>query len=256
MGMPRLTQNAKRSSRNSASTRNTSANPAKPLCSMSESWLFSDSASFCQTVSDTPSGRRACASATYSVARAAMSIALLVSRAEDGDHHRRLDVELGLLIGLLEPVDHRRHVAEAQAAAVGPRPQHQVLELRPAVRLPDRPQQDLPPLRPHRPARQVQRRAPNRIRHLVERHPVPPQVVLRDLDRDLVGRRAHDVDLRDARGRGQLVPHPLRDLLQRERVHVAGDRDVDDLATDAMRLRVGIDYDGAAHVLGGARAAF
>ena len=76
MGIPRLTQNASRSSRNSASTRKTSAKPAKPLCSISASVLFSDSASFCQTVSETPSGRRACASATYPVARAAMSSAL------------------------------------------------------------------------------------------------------------------------------------------------------------------------------------
>ena len=45
--------------------------------------------------------------------------------------------------------------------------QHQVLELRSRVRLPDRPQQDLAPLRPHRPARQVQRRAAHRVRHLV-----------------------------------------------------------------------------------------
>ncbi len=74
--MPRLTQNARRSSRNSASTRNTSAKPAKPVCSISASWLLSDSASFCQTVSETPSGRRACASATYSVASAARSTAL------------------------------------------------------------------------------------------------------------------------------------------------------------------------------------
>ena len=77
----------------------------------------------------------------------------LVPGAEDGDHHRRLDVEASFLIGLLEPVDDRRHVAEVQAAAVGPRPEDQVLELRSAVGLPDRPQQDLPPLRPHRPAR-------------------------------------------------------------------------------------------------------
>ena len=76
MGMPRLTQNARRSSRNSASTRNTNANPAKPLRSISASWLLSDSASSCQTVSETPSGRRACASSTYSVASAASSIAL------------------------------------------------------------------------------------------------------------------------------------------------------------------------------------
>ena len=76
IGIPRLTQNARRSSRNSASTRNTSANPATPLRSISESWLFSDSASFCHTVSVTPSGRRARASSTYCMASSAISTAL------------------------------------------------------------------------------------------------------------------------------------------------------------------------------------
>ena len=171
----------------------------------------------------------------------------LVAGPEDGDHHRRLDVEPGALVGLLEAVHDGRHVAEAQAAAVGPRPEDEVLELGPPVGLPDRPQQDLPPLRPHGPARQVERRPAHRLRHLVERHPVPPQVVLRDLDRDLVGRRAHDVDLRDLRNRGQLVPDALGDLLQRERVDVAGDRYVDDLlphrhlADDGL---LGLDREG------------
>ena len=48
--------------------------------------------------------------------------------------------------------------------------------------------------------------------------------------RRLVGRRAHDVDLRGAGNRGQLVAHPLGDPVQREPVHVAGDRDADDPA--------------------------
>ena len=37
MGMPRLTQNARRSSRNRASTRNTSANAVKPFRRIKES---------------------------------------------------------------------------------------------------------------------------------------------------------------------------------------------------------------------------
>ena len=74
--MPRLTQNARRSTRNSASTRNTSANPATPLRSISQSWLFSDSASFCHTVSVTPSSRRARAASTYCLASSAISTVL------------------------------------------------------------------------------------------------------------------------------------------------------------------------------------
>ena len=57
------TQIASRSSRNSASIRNNSANPAKPLRSITESWLLY-LASFCQTVSEMPSGRRVSATST------------------------------------------------------------------------------------------------------------------------------------------------------------------------------------------------
>ena len=76
MGMPRLTQNARRSSRNSASTRKTSANPATPVLIIRDSRLPSIFAESCQIVSVTPSGSRACASSTYSAASAASSIAL------------------------------------------------------------------------------------------------------------------------------------------------------------------------------------
>ena len=62
--------------------------------------------------------------------------------AADGDHHRRLDAEAGLLVGLLEAADDRRHVAEVEAAPVGSRPEDRVLELRPAEGLLDRPPQD------------------------------------------------------------------------------------------------------------------
>ena len=131
IGMPRLTQNARRSSRNSASTRNTSANPATPLRSISESWLFSDSALFCHTVRVTPSGRRARAHSTYCVASSAISTALWSPMRKTETKHRRLEVEPGVLVRLLEAVDDRRHVAQPQAAAVRARPQDQVLELGP-----------------------------------------------------------------------------------------------------------------------------
>ncbi len=57
IGMPRLTQTASRSSRNSASIRNTSANPARPLRPMIDSRPCMYSAWFCHTVSAMPSGR-------------------------------------------------------------------------------------------------------------------------------------------------------------------------------------------------------
>ena len=57
MGIPRLTQNARRSSRNTASRANTSARPAAPFPSMSPSRSISASAWFIQPVSLIPSGR-------------------------------------------------------------------------------------------------------------------------------------------------------------------------------------------------------
>ena len=63
MGIPRLTQNARRSSRNSASITNTSAKPMAPFRSMSDSRSIRTSAWFIQTVSVIPSGMPACARA-------------------------------------------------------------------------------------------------------------------------------------------------------------------------------------------------
>ena len=45
----------------------------------------------------------------------------LIPSAEDRDQHRRLEVEPGVLVRFLEAVDDGRHVAQPQAAAVGPR---------------------------------------------------------------------------------------------------------------------------------------
>ena len=60
----------------------------------------------------------------------------LIAGAEDRHEHRRLLVEASLLVGLGEAVDHRRHVAEPQPAAVRAGPQHEVLELVASVGLP------------------------------------------------------------------------------------------------------------------------
>ena len=64
IGMPRLTQKASRSSRNSASTMKTRANPVAPLRSMRVSRSFSTSAWSCQSVIETPSGSRDLARST------------------------------------------------------------------------------------------------------------------------------------------------------------------------------------------------
>ena len=63
IGIPRLTQKARRSSRNSASITNTSAKPMAPFRSMSDSRSIRTSAWFIQTVSVIPSGMPACARA-------------------------------------------------------------------------------------------------------------------------------------------------------------------------------------------------
>ena len=64
MGMPRLTQNASRNSRKSASTMKTSTNPVAPLRAMRVSRPARISPWSCQIVSEMPSGTRACMSST------------------------------------------------------------------------------------------------------------------------------------------------------------------------------------------------
>ena len=64
MGIPRLTQNASRSSRKSASTTKTSRNPVAPLRSMRLSRSLRTFAWSCQIVSEMPSGSRDCESST------------------------------------------------------------------------------------------------------------------------------------------------------------------------------------------------
>ena len=57
IGIPRLTQKARRNSRNTASNANTSARPATPFPNMSPSRSISTSAWFIQLVSLIPSDR-------------------------------------------------------------------------------------------------------------------------------------------------------------------------------------------------------
>jgi len=131
-----------------------------------------------------------------------------------------------VLIGLREAVDHGGHVAQQQAAAVRTGPEHEALVVFAAVGLPDRAQQDLATCAAYRAAGQIQRRAADGVRHLVERDPVPAQRHFRDLDGDLVRRNADDLDLADLGQGEQTVTHALGDRLQRGDVGGAGDGDV------------------------------
>ena len=155
----------------------------------------------------------------------------LIAGPEDRDHHRRGAVEASELIGLGKPVDDGRDVADAQPAAVGARPDDEVLVLLTPVSLAERAEQDLAALGAHRPARQVEGGAPDGVGDLVERQPVPSQRNLRDLDRDLVWWCADDLDLCDARDGGQLIADPLRCGFERKGIDVARDRDIGDLHT-------------------------
>ena len=154
----------------------------------------------------------------------------LLARAVYRYRHGRKLVEAGALIGLREPVDDGRHVAQQQAAAVGPGPEHEPLVVGAAVGLADRAQQDLAARGAHRTAGQVQRGAPHGVRHLVERQLVPAQRHLRHLDGDLVRRDADDLHLADLRQGDEPVAHQLGDRLQGRDVGGARDGDVRHLA--------------------------
>jgi len=62
IGIPRLTQSARRRSRKRVSATKTSTNPVAPVRSISDSRLLNICAESCQIVSERPSGRRVCAS--------------------------------------------------------------------------------------------------------------------------------------------------------------------------------------------------
>ena len=155
----------------------------------------------------------------------------LFAGPENGDHQGLYVVEARELIGLGKSVDDDRDVAEAQPAAVGAGPEHEVFVLLAPVGLADRAKQDLAALGAHRSAWQVERGAPDGVGDLVERQPVPSQRNLRDLDRDLVWRGADDVDLCNARDSGQLISDPLGDRLEGEGIDVARYRDIGNLHT-------------------------
>ena len=80
----------------------------------------------------------------------------LLAGPEHRDRDRRIPVEAGVLVRFLEAVDDRRHVAEPQAAAVGTRPQHEVLVLGAAVGLTDGAQEDLAAVGADRAAGQIE----------------------------------------------------------------------------------------------------
>ena len=158
---------------------------------------------------------------------------ILVADAEDLDQLRGLAVEARGLVGVLETVDHRGHVAEPQVRSVPARQQDQFLEVATDVGLPFRSQQDLPGVRLDRAAGKVEARAAHGAREIVEGQLVPTKHVLRDLDRDLVGPGIGDLHDRDSRKSGEIVPDLFGQVAQCLLVGVTRDGDVDDLAAVA-----------------------
>ena len=134
---------------------------------------------------------------------------MLVTHTEDLYDQARVSVEPGKLVRFRKPVYDVGHVTHRECAAVRPRSKHELLKLLPAIGLSLGAQQYFAALRAERPPGQVQRRPPDGGGHLVERHSVLPQGLLRDLDRDLIRPRVLQFHLRDARDRGNLVSHLL-----------------------------------------------
>ena len=134
-----------------------------------------------------------------------------------------------MLVGFREPVDDSRHVAQTQPAAVGLRPEGELFVFLAPIGLADRAKEDLAALGPHRTARQVERRSAHGVGDLIERQTMSPERDFGHLDGDFVRRRVDEVDLSDLRNHDQLIAYLLRYRLQRERVEIAGDRDVHDL---------------------------
>jgi len=154
---------------------------------------------------------------------------VLFADAEHRHEHRGLALEAGGLVGVLEAVDHRRGVGQAEVRAVGAREQDEVLEVACGVGLAGGADEHLAAFGLDRPAGQVERRAADRVGHVIERQAVAPQGGLGDLDRHLVGPgvgQFGDADLRQGR---EVVADGLRDVSQRVFVGLAVDRDVDDL---------------------------
>ena len=250
MGIPRLTQNASRSSRNRLSRMNTSRKPVPPVRSIRRSCESMISPTFCQTVMEMPGGQRRLRARGVLLHAVGDVQRILVAGAEDGEQHGRREVEAGRLVGFGEAVHDRGDIAQYEAGAVRPRQQRQGFVLVAAIRLSDGAQQDLAGVAAHRAARQVERRVPHGGGHVVERQTVPAEHRFRHFNRYLVGARAGHLDQRYVGKRGQLVAHALGDLLQHELVGVARHGQVhhlcagDELADDRLLGLFGKGIDG------------
>ena len=154
---------------------------------------------------------------------------VLLTDPKNLHHDRGLSVESGPLVGFREAVNHFGHVAEDELCAVRLGHQSQVFKLGAVIGLPLGSKQDLAAPGLQRPSRQVDGRAPDRIRHSVETQPVAAHGFFRDLDRDLVGGSVDDFRLGNLRQRDQIFAHPLGQLLECQLVGVARDRDIHDL---------------------------
>ena len=211
IGMPRPTQgNPSRSSSNGARTRDASAKPARPLRSISESWLLMTwrrSARPCAR--SIPAGRRP--RAARSPRRRSRSRSGPLSRRPRPSSSdttskraswRSVSSKPSTTVATSPRCRRSRPPATTEPGSSNSFPRYAC----PFVR------SRISPRSVRRPARQVQRRAAHGLGRLVQGQAVPPQVVFRYLDRGVVGRRVHGVHLRDLGNRGEIVPHPLGDL--------------------------------------------
>ena len=160
----------------------------------------------------------------------------LVAGPVDLDQGHRLTVEARRHVRLGEAVRYAGDVAQHQPAAVGPRAQHDVPVLLAPVRLTDRAQEDLALAGSHGAARKVEGGSPDRQHDVVEGQAVPPERVLRNLDRDLVRPYRLQLDLGDVRKFQQTLAHLLRDRLESPLLDLSVDRHGDHAATDERLL--------------------
>ncbi len=155
---------------------------------------------------------------------------LLLADPEDLHHRRRLAVEGGRRVGLLEGVAHGGDVAEAHQGAVGLGEDDDVGVLRADVAPLLGAQQDLPPFGADRSAGQIEGGAAHLLRNLVKGEIVTPQVLFGDLDGDLVGAHSAEVDLGNLLESEEVVAHDFGPFAQAALGDVAIDDDRDDLA--------------------------
>ena len=146
---------------------------------------------------------------------------ILLHRVGDGDHiflagavdldqGRRLAVEAGLDVRILEPVDHRGHLAQPDHGAVCIGDQRQVLELFAGIQLALGTDDNLAMVGLDGSAGQIEASGPQRLDDLVETQTVSPQVLLGHLHRNFVVPHPHQRGQGDRAGIHQVIPDAVR----------------------------------------------